>query len=404
MLQEKDSPIRVLLIPSSDYTGHPFPQRHNQIFDRLNNDDRFEVHVVRFGFYDKPKLRTDVTIHTLEEIKSKNLLFYYLSNAIDHAKQIIRIIKTESIDVIVLSNLSAPLVYTLMDKISPVGIPMIFDLPDYYPTSAAGYVFDTRKPLGRLTVGALDCALRHLIRHANAVTVVSHALLNYCAAVGVRNVRLVPNGISESFLTSHDGDAVRRDLGYDDQDLIIGYVGSIEFWLDFQTLLKGIALSREKGINAKLLLVGKGLRTDYHKKVSDWISKEGLKDSVTWLGFVPHDEVPEIMAGLDIGTIPFDVSNPTAYFSSPNKLWEYLSQKTPVMATPIPEILYHRNNVYLTSTPEDYVHSISSIAMTEQKPTARTEKGYSESLSQTWENSANAFEDVIHSVLNQKQL
>jgi hypothetical protein len=30
-------PVRVLLIPSSDYLGHPFPQRHNQIFERLHD-------------------------------------------------------------------------------------------------------------------------------------------------------------------------------------------------------------------------------------------------------------------------------------------------------------------------------------------------------------------------------
>jgi len=41
---------RVLLVPSSDYLGHPFPQRHNQIFERLHDGEGFEVHVVRFIF------------------------------------------------------------------------------------------------------------------------------------------------------------------------------------------------------------------------------------------------------------------------------------------------------------------------------------------------------------------
>ena len=55
----------MLLIPSSDYLGHPFPQRHNQIFERLHDGKEFEVHVVRFGFFGKPKLKTKCAIYAI---------------------------------------------------------------------------------------------------------------------------------------------------------------------------------------------------------------------------------------------------------------------------------------------------------------------------------------------------
>jgi hypothetical protein len=45
------APIRIVLIPSSDYLGHPFPQRHNHIFERLHDGKEFEVHVVKFHMY-----------------------------------------------------------------------------------------------------------------------------------------------------------------------------------------------------------------------------------------------------------------------------------------------------------------------------------------------------------------
>jgi hypothetical protein len=66
------APIRILLIPSSDYLGHPLPQRHNHIFKRLHDDKEFEVHVVRFQMYDKPKLSTRCIIHEIPyEIKTR---------------------------------------------------------------------------------------------------------------------------------------------------------------------------------------------------------------------------------------------------------------------------------------------------------------------------------------------
>jgi hypothetical protein len=66
------APIRVLLIPSSDNLGHPFPQRPNHIFERLHDGKEFEVHVVRFQMYDKPKPTTRCIIHEIpHEIKTR---------------------------------------------------------------------------------------------------------------------------------------------------------------------------------------------------------------------------------------------------------------------------------------------------------------------------------------------
>ncbi|MEM4489068.1 MAG: hypothetical protein QXK88_09810 [Desulfurococcaceae archaeon] len=67
--------IRVLLIPSSDYLGHPFPQRHNQIFERIHDGKNFEVHVARFHIYDKARLSSKCIIHDMPlEFKTESSL------------------------------------------------------------------------------------------------------------------------------------------------------------------------------------------------------------------------------------------------------------------------------------------------------------------------------------------
>lgn len=389
--------IRVLLIPSSDYLGHPFPQRHNQIFERLHDGKNFEVHVVRFRLFDKPKLRTNLVIHELDGI-TRSLATYYLLNMFNHASEIRRIVRQESIDIIVLSNLAAPFVYTLMDKLSSMRVPVIFDLPDYYPTSAAGYIFDVRSTLCKLLTEAFDFILRYMIKHATVVTVASHGLVTYAKMAGAHNAVCVPNGIAESFLKLYDSKTVREKLGFSNEDIVVGYIGSIEFWLDMKSLIKGVAIAKKRGLPVKLLIIGRSLHTDYPKKVADWIKTEGMEKQTIWLDFVQHEEVPRYIAGLDVGTIPFDVLNPTAYYAAPNKMWEYFSQKKPVISTPIPEALSNIDCVLLASTPQDYSSQLNLITQRNCGVHKKIKKGYNKALTKTWRKSTEVFRSILATV------
>ena len=387
--------IRVLLVPSSDYLGHPFPQRHNQIFERLHDGKNFEVHVVRFKLFDKQNIKTNLIIHELAETKAGPVATYYLMNMINHASEIRRLVRQESIDVVVLSNIAAPLVYALMNELSCMHVPVIFDLPDYYPTSAAGYVFDVRSTRGKLLAGTFDLMLRYIIRHATVVTAASNALVEYARMAGARNAVHIPNGISENFLKLHDGRALRDRLGIDPKDIVVGYIGSLEFWLDMKSLIKGISLAYKKGLPVKLLMIGKGLHTEYPKKVMNWIKSEELDRQTLWLDFVPYEQVPSYVAGFNVGTIPFDVFNPTAYYAAPNKMWEYFSQMIPVISSPIPEALINNDCVMLSSTPQEYANAISSIAQEKDDVLSKVKKGYDKALKNTWSSSQKRFATLL---------
>lgn len=356
--------MRVLVIPSSDYLGHPFPQRHNQLFERIHDSKEFEVHVVRFNIFGKPKLTSKCIIHEIPlEISISSTGFYYLANIINYTTEILRIIKKEFIDVVFAGNLLPPLVYVLVRNIIGTKTPIIFDLQDYYPTSAAGYLVDVKSTFGTVLNGFFEAITRYLIRSASAVTIPGIALEMYSRRVGAKKVYMIPNGISELFLVKHDGRSIRRKLGYSEDDLVIGYIGSIEFWLDMESLIKAVSIAKGKGLPVKLLLVGKHLQTGYSLKVRRWLRDYRVEDITTWLDFIPHSEVPMYAAAMDVATIPFNIDNPTAYYAVPNKLWEYLSQGTPVAATPIPEVLAYRSmdGIFLVKVAEDYVKLFEDI-------------------------------------------
>jgi glycosyltransferase involved in cell wall biosynthesis len=399
-----EEPVRVLLIPSSDYLGHPFPQRHNHLFERVHDGREFEVHVVRFDIFGEPKLATRCIVHEIPlELRIGKTGLYYLANVFSYTHEILRIVREESIDVVFAGNLLPPLTYEVIKRLMERRIPTVFDLQDYYPTSATGYLADVKSVAGSMLKGLFEAMTRFLIRGASVVTVPGIALAMYSRRVGARRVCIVPNGISEHFLERYGGGEVRKRLGFSDEDVVVGYVGSIEFWLDMEPLIKGVAMARERSLPVKLLLIGKQLQSGYPQKVRRWLEVYRVEDATTWLDFVPHTEVPKYVAAMDLATIPFDVENPTAFYAAPNKLWEYLSQGTPVAATPIPEIIMHKHieKIYIVRTAQDYAKAVE--LMSRQREKAVNPEVNRLLKARLWQNSARKLKQMLKSLCKDRK-
>jgi glycosyltransferase involved in cell wall biosynthesis len=392
---------KILLVPTSDYLGHPFPQRHNQIFERLHDGKEFEVHVARFKLFEKARLKSNLFIHDLDGVRVNKVAPYYLANTIDHAYQLKQIIKQNDINIVVLSNIASPFAFTLINQLTRSNVTTIVDLPDYFPTSAAGYLFGSESIRGKLLIATFNSMLTYMLRQATAVTVASHALGEYARIAGANLVEYVPNGIGEKFLQFQDGNRLRQKLGYREDDFVVGYIGSLEFWLDMKSLIKGVAIAKQKGLPVKLLIIGNKLVSSYYKKVNSWIEEEKIQQETTFLDFIPYDLVPLYISTFNVGIIPFDTLNLTAYYSAPNKMWEYLSQRKPVLCTPIPEALNNSDCVFIAKTPEQYASMFFSLAEKKSEP-QKVEKGFSKALSKTWLNSTSQLASVIRSLIDKK--
>jgi glycosyltransferase involved in cell wall biosynthesis len=388
--------IRVLLIPSSDYLGHPFPQRYNQIFERIHDDKNFEVHVVRFKLYSKPKLKTKLIVHETREIRSPtNLALYYLFNTPAHLLELRKIIREESIDVLVMGNLALPLAYLLLKQFIREKIFTIFDLQDYYPTSAVGYLTDVQSVLGRALSSCLEVMLAYILRHVDLVTTPGSALKEYVKKLGAKSVEILPNGVGEQFLLKHEGTKVRAGLGFGAEDIVVGYVGSIEYWLDMKPLFKAVNETKRKNLPVKLLLIGGRLQTNYAKKVKQWIEEYNIDHETTWLDFLPYEQIPEYISSMNLATIPFDSRQPTAYYASPNKLWEYLSQQIPVISTPIPEMLRYREFLSLAQSEKDYAAHIHGYSMDREVYRSKTVKAQRMLKERTWSAIAEQLKPIL---------
>jgi glycosyltransferase involved in cell wall biosynthesis len=109
----------------------------------------------------------------------------------------------------------------------------------------------------------------------------------------------------------------------------VGYLGAIAPWLDFD-LLANLARSRPAW---EVVLVGPLLAG-----AESTLERLAALDNVSVELPVSHDDVPRVLAGFDVGLIPFRRTPLTAGVN-PNKLYEYLAAGLPVVSAPFsPEV------------------------------------------------------------------
>jgi glycosyltransferase involved in cell wall biosynthesis len=386
--------LRVLVVPTSDWLGHPFPSRLHHIFERIA--EHHEVHVLRFGFYPEKKLTTKAFVHEIDDIKTSQLALYYSVNALKHYKAVREILKEYKIDTVVISNLLSGYVAA---KAAQNVAKLVYDLPDYFPASGCGYYFDINSLPGKIVMSGLEKILQRTLKLANHTVACSHMLMDYAKQLGISDVSVIPNGVDDFFwMHKYNGKAVREKYELDGY-ITLGYLGSIEFWLDIFPLLHAIH-KLTKDYKVKLFLIGGKLRTKTAERLQRQIKNLGMEKNVVWLqDFIPYHDVPRFIAAMDICTIPFNRNDPTAYYSAPNKLWEYLALEKPVITTPIPDaIIQARNFVDIATTSDDYQKIIKDYIRAPEKFQEKAKNAKQFVRKKTWTNMAERYEHLLASI------
>jgi len=385
--------LKILVVPTSDWLGHPFPSRLHHIFEKIAQHN--EVHVLRFPFYPTAKLETSLIVHESGNLKTNNLAQYYVVNAFKHYNSVCRIVKENQFDVVVISNLLSGY---MAAKAVGNRAKMVFDLSDHFPSSGAGYYFNMDSFPGRAVTFGLEQLLKATLRQVDHTVTCSHALQDYVTKLGIGNVSVIPNGVDNFFFKNNPAKDIQTKYGLCNC-VTVGYLGSVEFWLHLAPLLKAIQVL-SKDYDVKLILVGGKLRTGFVQNTNEMIERLGIKDNVLWLDFVPYSEVPNYVGAMNICTIPFRVDHPTAFYSAPNKLWEYLALGKKVIATPIPEIVKTAKHlVDFAETTEDYVTAIERYIKIGADETQKIEHAKNQAMQYTWDNMAQKYENLLSKVV-----
>lgn len=151
---------------------------------------------------------------------------------------------------------------------------------------------------------------------------------------------------------------------------IIGYIGSIDYRLDFRLLCSLVT----NHPNWQFVLVG--------PIFYDHLSVEKRRAMVYLLSLpnvlydiVQADAIPNILVQFSVAIIPYDMNVPLSRFSFPMKIMEYFYAQKPVISAPIDELFHFSSLIRFARTItewEQQIHTALAHPMTRaQRQTAR---------------------------------
>ena len=153
------------------------------------------------------------------------------------------------------------------------------------------------------------------------------------------------------------------------------YVGGIQMGRGIQTVLDAIPEILKEIPDFLFVVVGDGYASDYFR---DLIKKRQLDDYVYWAGWIEHERIYSYIRACKIGIIPHLVTD-HVNTTVPNKIFDYMAQGLPVLATdaaPMKRILDQEGCgiTYKSGDPEDLTRKILLIFQNKDAEAANAKK------------------------------
>lgn len=174
---------------------------------------------------------------------------------------------------------------------------------------------------------------REVLTGTGHVFCVSEELRQAIIARGVEpgRVEVLPNGYDSRLFHPQTGASTRRALGLEKR-FVVGLVGSLKPWHGLRVLLESFRRFASARRNPALLIVGDGPEAS---AIGDF-QRENPQLEVVYAGAVAHEEVPRLIAAMDVAVAPYQIDG--AFYFSPMKLYEYMAMKRPVVASGLGQV------------------------------------------------------------------
>lgn len=184
-------------------------------------------------------------------------------------------------------------------------------------------------------------------RHAHRIVVVSDVLADELRARGVPDHKIIcyPNCIDPAIfdpaLYVEERTRLRRDWGFDGNDIICTFLGTFGVWHGADVLVEAIKLylSQTRVASAprlRFLMIGDGLLAE---KCRNALTDAVADGDVLFTGIVPQAEAPAYLSASDLFLSPHvRPTDGSRFFGSPTKLFEYMAIGKPVIASALEQI------------------------------------------------------------------
>lgn len=376
--------MNILLVSTQDYIHHPIPSRHHNIFEELAT--RHEVHVPHFHVSRGKERETRLHVHEATRFPVKSPFLHYTLNAPCHYRVIRDIIRDYDIDVVVGAHVLAGT--AMIRAAKKFGVPVVFDLKDWFPDSAAAYY---KNPAVKwlLKEGVLAIT-RYNLDHSDVITTVSPGLVRKLKGYGYE-AELITNGVNTDLFHPMDGRPMREALGIAPDAFVLGFAGAVERWYALDEVIRAFPeiLARHK--NAELLVVGGSLFTGYLDELHTLATGLGIADRVHFTGAVEYHDLPRYIAPMDLCLIPL---SPPQWvdIALPNKYFEYSACGKAILSTPIPDMLQMGgDHISVYQNRDEFVEMVDELIQNPLRCSIKIEE-------HAWKKKARAFERVFERV------
>lgn len=152
----------------------------------------------------------------------------------------------------------------------------------------------------------------------------SHAAIGYDS----RKMVVVPNGFDMSkFVADPQArDALRRQLGWTEQTVVVGCVARFNYYKDHPNLIRAAALLARRAEHVRILLVGRDM-VETNQELNGLIQQSGYPDRFVLLG--ERDDVAGCLSAMDI------FCQPSRSEAFPTALGEAMAVGLPCVATDV---------------------------------------------------------------------
>lgn len=212
---------------------------------------------------------------------------------------------------------------------------------EYAKTTAVPGVLEVNSPLIREQAqyrqledtSSAELLTRRAISTASAIVAVSEPVAEYARSYRGSSsaVHVVPNGVNvERFA----GCPVIRDQR-PSKELTIGFVGTLKQWHGVADLIEAFRQVASEKTDVRLLIVGDGPeRSRLEQQVDRLLG--GLSRDVKFTGAVAAEEIPGLLAEMDIAVAPYGASSD--FYFSPLKIYEYMAAGLPTIVSRVGEM------------------------------------------------------------------
>lgn len=209
--------------------------------------------------------------------------------------------------------------------------PVVYEIRDFWEDASVAIGKFRQRSVRYLAARIIDSIA---LRRAERIVTISDAQRRDLIGRGVPAGKIViaGNGVDADRFTprAKPDDLVRRHNLAGSQ--VIGYIGSFLPYEGLEVLIRAFADVVRAHHDARLLIVGTGAEMDGLQRLANDVGVAALS---VFTGRVPHDQIIDYYAALDIAVYP-RLSNRTTQLTTPLKPLEAMAMAKPVIASDLP--------------------------------------------------------------------